>query len=1316
MVSKGIFLLITFLLLISHCPVGSQLMESVSVLENSELGTVVYDLREGLLRILDPGQLANVTVYAGQQDLFWPFALKDLRIIVARPLDREAICEKQRAFDLSQYLSGALNGGDCPIYHCCQLLHINVVVSPTSPTQVFFIRVAVQDLNDNPPTFPHLESPFATIPEDLPVGERIPLPEAIDIDSRPFGVMDYRIARWIQGNASHFQLNTMTDQEDEEVNMKTGHPYLSVVHPLDRETEEVYEFVLEAIDGGQGDGESPFTGSVGILIRVRDVNDNAPEFDEKAYSAVVQENTLPRRVLQFKVADMDAGENGRVFLSIFDPTHKANNLFRVSLQNTLPPPEALNRYSQSRRTPGSFYTASVHLLEYPDAEQLPPRLKFHITATDNGQPPLSSRAEVNVDIINVNDQAPNIVFLREGKRLTSSRLALPEVITVPESIVVEVHVTDSDSNLGQLSCSVTSEMDAFRLIEVHPFSNGGDSAATVLSNFRHSIPSSSTFSSSSSFLFPSYRQFTLRTKVNLDRETKAAYMVTLMCTDNDSAKPLTRNASLHVSISDINDETPRFEHTAYQGHVRENQANAPVTHLSPSPTLCVTDADIGRNALITFSLKEAPEKAGKGHPLNASTRDTSDVGYFRIDPRSGRLWTVTALDAEEDAPGEHKYVFYVVATDDGVPERRSSSALVTVLVDDVNDNPPTFEHYTYNFEVEENAPVGTVVGQVSVRDADLTETNRRVRFLLRGRPEDLFLVDIDRATGQLSMRRPVDFEKQSSISLTVIAENEAPLATSPVVDSPMSSAAYHTEANVIISVLNLNDNRPEFVLITPHRKHIIFAWEQLPPAGVNQTLRDQRRFCEPIPYRVIDRDCDPTSRVLCCTLELDNTFDGMFGLFGEIPNVLCALKRPPQPQSYKLLLKARDGTGNDSLSSQIQLSVIVKSEPDYTKFIQKDPSVASPLDSGIDAVGGSSGAQEGERAGEGRPRGPGQVRRQWMHLEVQDSEKEEEKLADAIPPPASLASPSSSQQMKIISVLVSIAGIFCILLLFIIAALKCGLLDSQYFASNKTPENARTMTEGEGLVTIAQKHEVLTMGPSSRAWNEEYRALNESYPKSVFCVDHKISAGEGAKKHNGREGAYDISIPFNASSISTNNNGSSYPGNVTSGPCILGSYQTIPSSPKLMQQRKLMTKPLTLSTIRFSDHMSLEVANRMPPKPTAYLAPDGRLIPIEGAEFYGFSDAYQTLDPSTFSKSSKNSKESPGPAEGSKVTFNLETLPISQAGEMMGGVERFERLLKNDILGEKGDDKTSEDPEKPIDDIRHDLVIYKKSTKHSSFV
>lgn len=172
-----------------------------------------------------------------------------------------------------------------------------------------------------------------------------------------------------------------------------------------------------------------------------------------------------------------------------------------------------------------------------------------------------------------------------------------------------------------------------------------------------------------------------------------------MCSDNDASKPLTRNATLHVSISDINDETPKFEYPAYQGHVRENEPNAPVTHLTPSPTIRVTDADTGRNALITFSLKEASAAEGGSN----STRRTSDVGHFRIDPRSGRLWTVPALDAEEqsdDVLGEgRKYVFYIVATDDGVPERRSSSALMTVVVDDINDNPPAFEHYHYNFEV-----------------------------------------------------------------------------------------------------------------------------------------------------------------------------------------------------------------------------------------------------------------------------------------------------------------------------------------------------------------------------------------------------------------------------------------------------------------------------------------------------------------------------------------------------------------------------------------------------------------------------------------
>lgn len=243
------------------------------------------------------------------------------------------------------------------------------------------------------------------------------------------------------------------------------------------------------------------------------------------------------------------------------------------------------------------------------------------------------------------------------------------------------------------------------------------------------------------------------------------------------------------------------------------------------------------------------------------------------------------------------------------------------------------------------------------------------------------------------------------------------------------------------------------------------------------------------------------------------------------------------------------------------------------------------------------------------------------------------------------------------------------------------------------------------------------MAPSSRAWNDDYRTLGESYPESVFCVDHKIQAERGTKKRNGCESTYDISIPFNASSISTTtNNGSGYPGNAMSGPHFMDAYQTMPSSPKLTRPLKLVTKPLVVSPIGPTDHLSLDVANRMPLKSTAYMTPDGRLISIEGAEFYGFSEAYQALDPSTFTKSSKKSKEDPGSAEGSKVTFNVEMLPIAQTSETTGGGEGFGRLFKNDILGEKDGGNANEDSEKSNDDNRHDLVVYGKSANHSSFV
>lgn len=128
--------------------------------------------------------------------------------------------------------------------------------------------------------------------------------------------------------------------------------------------------------------------------------------------------------------------------------------------------------------------------------------------------------------------------------------------------------------------------------------------------------------------------------------------------------------------------------------------------------------------------------------------------------------------------------------------------------------------------------------------------------------------------------------------------------------------------------------------------------------------------------------------------------------------------------------------------------MIVKSEPDYTKFTQNGSPVASPLGSRTDASDNSAdlfgsdrgpGSHLGQRGTSGRsPSGILQNR------DVGDLKTS----SGGIPSSSSSGSKSaySSQQMKIISILVSIAGIFCVLLLFIIAALKCGLLDSESYS------------------------------------------------------------------------------------------------------------------------------------------------------------------------------------------------------------------------------------------------------------------------------
>ncbi|KAF8571388.1 Cadherin domain protein [Paragonimus westermani] len=533
-----------------HQGAVAQFFERVTIVENSQLNTVVLDLRTALVRHGE-GQLPiNATAYASQQETFWPFVLDNFVIKLSRPLDREAICRQNqqvytnvRRLDIPvnipvSYQQAADENG-CMPGACCQLLHVNIVSSPTALPKSFFVQIVVQDVNDNPPRFPSVHSPFTVLREDIDVEQRIWLPQASDPDSPQFSVTEYRTENWIHGNQTHFMLGVADELptgSDSDLLPTTalmglstgmGKPYLTVTGPLDRETCDIYAFTLVAVDGGDRNTATPnlpnraLTGSVNIVIHLEDVNDNRPVFDSAQYTAKVIENSMTVNVIEFTVVDKDIGENGRVTVSIQDPSGYAQRLFRIGLQpiqkHFTQSSSSSSRAGPSNLKAESIYRGYLQLINHIDAERSPATLRFSFVANDFGQPSLSSRAEVQIQVVNVNDNAPNIAYFSKGKRLIDGRISLPEVNTPPRAVVVLVHVTDEDSPVTPIRCQMAQESDTFSLEEA---------SGSLIQPFRSEAIFETALESRG--IVANYRQFAIRTIKELDRETNSHYVVSLV--------------------------------------------------------------------------------------------------------------------------------------------------------------------------------------------------------------------------------------------------------------------------------------------------------------------------------------------------------------------------------------------------------------------------------------------------------------------------------------------------------------------------------------------------------------------------------------------------------------------------------------------------------------------------------------------------------------------------------------------------------------------------------------------------------------------
>ena len=193
---------------------------------------------------------------------------------------------------------------------------------------------------------------------------------------------------------------------------------------------------------------------------------------------------------------------------------------------------------------------------------------------------------------------------------------------------------------------------------------------------------------------------------DLDREMKEGYVLNVSALDG-SYYPLEGFGTVFVTLSDVNDNIPRFDKLVYKVTISEE---SPVGSLLVN--LTANDPDYGINSDISYSMN---------HPM------------FKIDPKTGSVTTTKELDRET----KDTYSFIVRVQDGGGLE---SSVAVNVVISDTNDNSPYFLSERYKTDVIDKTPVGTIVLSIVAEDKDVHQ-NARIVYTIVDVKDDLFSID-----------------------------------------------------------------------------------------------------------------------------------------------------------------------------------------------------------------------------------------------------------------------------------------------------------------------------------------------------------------------------------------------------------------------------------------------------------------------------------------------------------------------------------------------------------------------------------------------
>lgn len=632
------------------------------------------------------------------------------------------------------------------------VMSLDVLVLPQQYFQLVKVKIFIEDMNDNRPKFP-VDEIVLSVPENSPINARYVVEQsALDPDLGLHGVQTY----WVVNDFGVFTL----DVEENEGGELT--PFLIVTEKLDRETQAEYITDIIAEDGGT----PPLLGAATLKILITDVNDNCPKFTESHLNVTVHGNTSKGAPLaRLHAYDPDLGANAQISYAYSERVprdtrslfHLDRNTGVIKLAGKIDTGTAPHyKLTVLANGPGCIPAVATVTFNIIKVVSGPPTIipryiapeKDGVVYLKESEPPFSPIAFYTVKNVGLNQKVDCHLEGNGPFRLSSYQLIKNEYLletTEPldyertqefDLIIVannsaglvikaflKIQVLDENDNapvfqqsVVELSIEENNPPNTF-LTQFQATDQDSDSRGEVIYLLGGDAPG----------IFALDRVTgVLTVTTSLDREEKETYRFIVRALDQGTPRRESI-ATVVLTVQDRNDNSPRFINKDFTFFVPENFPG-----YGEIGVLSVTDADAGENGWVALTV------------LNGS-----DI--FMIDTGRGILRAKTSLDREQQGT----YQLWIEAVDGGEPAL-SCVTMVTVLLLDVNDNPPIVlfpqSNQSYMLVLPNTLP-GTSITEVYAVDKD-TGMNAVIAYsIIKRKGGEPGSFAIDSQTGNITLKR-----------------------------------------------------------------------------------------------------------------------------------------------------------------------------------------------------------------------------------------------------------------------------------------------------------------------------------------------------------------------------------------------------------------------------------------------------------------------------------------------------------------------------------------------------------------------------------